>query len=81
MIAFAIAFGVVGLAVVLAVHDTFRRALAAQVRQAELRVEAMQRADYDAAAKRMDALEARIKALASDHASLENGLAMRGARR
>jgi cell division protein FtsB len=81
VIAIAAALALCVLAVALALWDVMRRALAAQVRQAELRVEAMQRADYDAAAKRMDALEARIKALASDHASLENGLAMRGARR
>jgi hypothetical protein len=73
VIAIAAALALCVLAIALALWDVLRRA--------ELRVEAMQRADYDAAAKRMDALEARIKAVASDHASLENGLAMRGARR
>lgn len=76
MIAFAIALGVVGVAAVAALHDVFRRALAAQVRQAELRVEAMRRADYDDARKRVDEMVAAVKQVRADVSALDTAHAL-----
>jgi hypothetical protein len=72
----ALAVVLVGLALVAAVHDVFRRALAAQVRQAELRVEAMRRVDYDDARKRMDEMASVVKQVRADMSSLDTAHAV-----
>jgi hypothetical protein len=72
----ALSIALVGLALVAAVHDVFRRALAAQVRQAELRVEAMRRVDYDDARKRMDELAATVASVRHDMSSLDTAHAL-----
>lgn len=71
-----IAFAVVAALAVVALWDGVRRALASQVALASLRVEAMKRADYDSVREELRLLEARINTVASDHRSLETGLAV-----
>lgn len=76
MIEVVIAVAFVGVAVVFALHDSFRRALNVQVRSAELRVEALKRADYEAVTKAVAELRAEVKKVASDLASLDQALAV-----
>lgn len=76
MEALAIALGVVGAALVAALWDGARRALAAQVRQAELRVEAMQRRDLDSLAADVAAVSDAVAALRREHESLDKSIAL-----
>lgn len=70
----ALALAVVGLAAVVATWDVWRRALAAQVQSAALRVEALRREDHAA-------LEARVRTLEGEVDSINRAGALRGARR
>lgn len=79
ILAASIAF--VGLTLVLALWDALRRALASQVRTAELRVEAMKRVDYEAAMAALRVLEARINTIESNASSLETAIALGRQRR
>jgi hypothetical protein len=67
--AVAIALVVVGLALVVAVWDAMRRALASQVRLGGLRVEAQQRHD-------LGELAALVAQLRRDHDGLEQSIAL-----
>lgn len=76
MTAVAVAVAAVVLGVSLALWDGLRRALASQVRLAELRVEGQRRADVVEVDARCDALAAELERLRRDHDGLERGLAI-----
>lgn len=76
MTAVVIAVCGVGTALVLAVWDSWRRALNAQVRTNELHVESMRRADYEAATKELARLDAKVTKMQSDFATLDHTLAV-----
>lgn len=68
MTAVAIALGTIGVAAVVAAWDALRRALAAQVEQARLRVEAQQRHD-------IGELAAQVRTLRTELGDLDKALA------
>jgi hypothetical protein len=72
----ALAIALVGAALVAAVWDAFRRALASQVRLAELRVEAMRRADVEELDAAVRVLRADVEKLRGDLGSLETATAL-----
>ncbi len=75
-VAAALVLAFVGMLAIGAVHDLGRRALAGQVRMAELRVEGMQRADYAAAMARFAEVEAMAKKTREELGSFETAVAL-----
>lgn len=71
-----IALALVGCALVLAVWDVGRRALASQVRTAELRVEALRRVEYEAAQAEIAKLRDEVQRVARDVSALDTALAV-----
>lgn len=76
-----LAVGIAVAAVVVAVWDAVRRALATQVRQAELRVEAMRREDVAELADALQATQAQLAALEGELQSVRSAVTLHRATR
>jgi hypothetical protein len=77
----ALSVGIATAAIVAAVWDAVRRALAAQVRQAEIRLEAMRREETSALADELAQVRERLTATESEMQSLQSAVVLRGSRR